>query len=471
MTPLCSNRRSAAGHAGLLAAGALVVWCTATWAENRTQRPNILVLCSDQQHWRALGFFDSFFETPHQDALAREAVVFKSAFCTTPQCSPSRSSLLTGLYPHRTGMLNNVGALGGTHLARPTLGKMLQQAGYTTGYFGKWHLGRDPVGNAGWSEQVRRGPDEATTRRGLDFLRRHAQDEAPWVLFLMYVNPHDIYHYRPGSSSVRTDDVTLPESWARQDFSRVPSVQKQFMTDDQGRFLWRLGEDAWKGYRDFYRQKVRLYDDQVGRVLTELKRLGLWDETVIVATSDHGDMDTHHRLVFKGPFMYEQLIRIPMIIRVPEAFGGIGHRIVTDSHWVHVDLTPTLLDLAGIKPPDCDGRSAKPVLTGRGAVRRREFVISQYYGKQTWINPIRTIRTHRFKYNLYIEHGEELYDLKNDPGELTNLARDPTFASAKARLRRKLDQWIAAHDDPFYTFETTPLKRRPGARPLPGETR
>ena len=429
----------------------------ASVSAGRQQRPNIVLLCSDQQHWQALGFCDEFFDTPHQDALAKESAVFEHAFCTTPQCSPSRSSMMTGFYPHHTKMWNNTGASGGTNLAMPTLGKMLREADYTTGYFGKWHLGNDPVGNAGWEEENKRGPDRAVTERGTEFLRRHAKDDQPFALMLMYLDPHDIYHYKPGHSPVDTGDVELPLSWHKQDFSQVPKVQRQFMTDNQGRFIWDLDKAAWEGYRDFYRQKVKLYDDHVGRVVSELKAQGLWDNTIVVSTSDHGDMDTHHRLVFKGPFMYEHMIRIPMMIRMPPAFGGVGQKVVTDYDWVNVDLVPTLLDLAGLPTPPCHGRSAKPVLAGNGPVTNRDFVISQYYGKQRWVNPIRTIRTHEFKYNNYIEHGDELYDLANDPHELVNLAGDAKCAAAKADLKGELDRWIAAHDDPFYSFRTTSL--------------
>ncbi|MHC4569830.1 MAG: sulfatase-like hydrolase/transferase, partial [Planctomycetota bacterium] len=109
-------------------------------ADNKNARPNILLIFSDQQHWRAMGFLDSFFDTPHLDALAGESVVFENSFCTTPQCSPSRSSLLTGFYPSKTEVIGNVGAAGGKQLAQETIGSELQSAGYRTGYFGKWHL-------------------------------------------------------------------------------------------------------------------------------------------------------------------------------------------------------------------------------------------------------------------------------------------------------------------------------------------
>ena len=143
---------------------------------------------------------------------------------------------------------------------------------------------------------------------------------------------------------------------------------------------------------------------------------------------------------------------------LPEAVGGIGHKQVTDYDWVNVDLTPTLLDLAGVTPPECHGQSAMAVLTGKGEPRPRPFVIGQYHGKQKWVNPIRMIRTAKFKLNVYVDHGQELYDLENDPQEIVNLADDPAYADTKRGLKADLDQWIADHNDPFYSLKTTPLQ-------------
>ena len=421
-------------------------------ASGQHKKFNILYLCSDQQHWQAQGTVDPFFDTPHQDALNAESTVFENAFCTTPQCSPSRSSMLTGFYPHANGMMNNERASGGNPITLPTIGTHLQSAGYKTAIFGKWHLGNNPVANAGWDEETKKGPDPKTTERGIDFIERHSNSEQPFALFLMYLDPHDIYYYKPGESEVTIDDVDLSESWKKQDFDSVPKVHREFMKYNQGEFIVDADEDTWKGYRDFYRQKVKLYDDHVGRVITKLKREGLWDNTIVINTSDHGDMDTFHRLVFKVPFMYEHMMRIPMSIRIPSIPGK-----KTEHNWVNVDTVPTIMDMAGVSPLECDGQSALPIVTGAGAAKDREFVIGQYYGKQTWVNPIRTIRTKDWKYNLYTDWGEELYHLAEDHEEITNLAKDPQWTATKHQLKEQLDQWMEDHGDPFYSFTTTKL--------------
>ena len=119
----------------------MVLVCSASCAVESTQRPNVVFIFSDQQHYQAMGFVDDFYDTPNIDALAEASVVFEHSFVTTPQCSPSRSSIMTGLYPHKTGMMNNQGAAGGTELALPTIGKRMQDGGYLTAFMGKWHLG------------------------------------------------------------------------------------------------------------------------------------------------------------------------------------------------------------------------------------------------------------------------------------------------------------------------------------------
>jgi len=125
-------------------------------------------------------------------------------------------------------------------------------------------------------------------------------------------------------------------------------------------------------------------------------------------------------------------------------------------------LVPTIRDFANLPAVDSDGISLKPLLTGASNPPRREFVISQYYGKQQWVNPIRTIRTAQNKYNKYLGDGEELYDLDKDPGEVVNLADDPKYGPIKQRLASQLDRWIAEHHDPFYSLKTTPHQKGRG---------
>ena len=443
--------------------------CNWKYADNLNtpnKRPNVLFIFSDQQHWQGVGFEDKFFDTPNIDQFAKSSVVFDNSFCTTPQCSPSRSSILTGLYPSKTGVMGNMHATGGDSLQMRTIAPILQQSGYYTGYFGKWHLGKEKIASAGWDQEWRingathlnEKGDNRVTEKAARFLAENSNSRKPFALFLSYINPHDIYLYKGHNTSPDVDEIPLPNSWYTETLEDKPAVHKQFMTEDQGRVIWGKKKHYWQLYRDCYRSKVKLYDNHVGKVLRELKKQGLWDDTIIIVTSDHGDMDTNHRLIYKGPFMYEHMVRVPLMFRVPGQFGGIKPCRISDLDVVNVDLFPTLLDFCGIDAIQCDGISLKPTLTGTAGQKKRDFVIGQYYSKQHWVNPIRMLRTPEFKYNKYLHKGQELYDLKNDPDELVNLAENPKYAIIKNKLAAMLDDWLKTNNDPFYSLTPVELK-------------
>ena len=417
-------------------------------------KPNILFLFSDQQHWQALGFKDPFFETPSLDLLASKSLVFENSFCTTPQCSPSRSSLLTGFYPTRTGVLGNMGAAGGTPLKQPTIAVELQSNGYRTGYFGKWHLGNETIATNGWDEKNFEPKDVSTEARAISFLKRSTQLNKPFALFVSFLNPHDIYQFMKHESDI-VGDIPLPHSWDKETFTNKPTIHKQFMLEDQGDIIWDKERSIWEKYRDFYREKNKLYDKGVGVLLREMENLSLGNNTIVIVTSDHGDMDTNHKLIYKGPFMYEHMVRVPMIIYVPERLKGIKGGRLTSIEVTGVDIVPTIRDFCGITMSECDGLSLKPILTNTKGQQERDYVISQYYSKQKWINPIRMIRTKEFKLNRYIHYGDELYDLKNDPHELTNLATDYEYSRMKRELTQELNHWIEINKDPFYSLKAT----------------
>ncbi len=438
----------------------------------KTQKPNILLIFSDQQHWHALGFKDEFFDTPNIDKFVKSAVVFNNAFCSTPQCSPSRSTLMTGYYPSKTGVIGNIGSAGGNDLTMPTFGKILQENGYYTGYFGKWHLGHDEGGRAGWDKKKMFRSDFLAKWKSKFFLRdikRGKNEGKPFALVTSIINPHDIYRFLAHKTKVDHEEIPLPESWEQSAYEDKPSIHLQFLEDDQGKNLHGKPKKRWKQYRDCYREKVKKFDKAVGKILNKLKRIGEYENTIVIVTSDHGDMDTHNKQLFKGPFMFDHLMRIPLMIRVPERFGGKGSAVVEDFMTVNTDMVPTILDFAGVDYDEGDypnGTSLKPFLVRRDAKKdaelpKRDRVFCQYYSKQKWVNPIRTIRTLDYKYNLYLPEGEELYDLKEDPGECTNLANDPKYSEIKSDLRKKLEKWIEKNDDPFFSQQATDRKGNP----------
>jgi len=439
-------------------------------------RPNILLILSDQQHYQARGLEDASFETPSLDELAHQSRTFSHAFVTSPQCSPSRASIYTGLYPHKTGIPGNTGStladgsrITGLKDGIRTAGSYFREAGYFTGYIGKWHLG--PLGNHrrdydyGAFDTIRGGDDttdEEKTRKALEFLARLPEDR-PFALFLNYLEPHNIYDYGwkhpPEPLPELAGNMSLPDSYYREDFSTKPAAQKQYMETGPVRRFLHAEESIWKSYRGYYRRRVRHFDEQLGRILQALKQHDLERNTIVIVTSDHGDMDTRHRLVYKGPFMYESLVRVPLLIRVPRAYGGLPAG-TDDGLTVNVDLLPTMLEFAGQQPQGLDGRSLVARLTGKSRAAP-DFVISQYQNKQKWNHPMRMIRTREFKFVDHLTGKDELYDLREDPEELVNRIDDESLADVRKTLQQQLRQWLEHQQDPFHRLSATEPDGRP----------
>ncbi|WP_456446994.1 sulfatase family protein [Thiolapillus sp.] len=464
---------------GLLMALILLSGCSGD-KESNPSRPNILFILSDQQHYQAYGLQDSSFHTPSIDELAHQSRSFSHAFVTAPQCSPSRASIYTGLYPHRTGVTGNTGSINadgsritGLRKGIKTAGGYLKEAGYYTAYIGKWHLG--PVNEHQAEYELRafdtvKGGDDTTdeekTEKALAFLM-HPPKNQPFALFLNYREPHNIYDFGgkqpPQPSPELEKGMALPDSFYREDFATKPAAQTQYMEINPARRFLDAGENTWKSYRGYYRQRVQHFDEQLGRILQALKKQHLEQNTLLMVTSDHGDMDAQHRLVFKGPFMYEQLVRVPLFIRLPKSIQGLPPG-TDDGLTNNVDLLPTLLDLAGVKVQGLDGKSLMPRLTGKG-VSRQEQVVSEYQNKQKWNHPLRMIRTPAYKFVDHLVGMDELYDLKKDPEELHNLVNTSAYTPILKKLARDLEQWRSRTMDPFHNLSATDPE---GRRITPG---
>jgi len=446
-----SRRNFVKGAGGLIAAGVL---SPRVFAGKAHTPPNVLFIMTDQQRFPYMGAYGAVsVKTPAMDSIAQRGVLFTHAFCSTPQCSASRSSIMTGLYPHSTGVMGNIGAAGGNRLGQevPSLGQIFRKANYQTGYFGKWHLGGDPRDH-GWQayDGCGRGIGEYVAEKSAKFLDEVRE---PFLLFSSFVNPHDIYGFQKLSKTItRSKEGIKLLANLHDDLSKKPHPQLQYLQEDQGKAAKGLSEEGWIDYLNVYEYLVEKVDGNISKILAALRRKGLEERTIVVFTSDHGDHCGGHGLPFKGPAMYEELVRIPLAISFP---GRIlrGQRV--EELVVNVDLLPTLCDLAGLPvPKNVHGGSLEPLLEGRRPLWRN-YVIGEYYSKQKWVNPIRMVRTRRWKYTRYRKWGEELYDLRNHPGELNNLAGSRAHAETRQELSGILDKWIQKTDDPFESLFPT----------------
>lgn len=432
-------------------------------AQSKVERPDVLLVLTDQQRADAFGAAGAAeLHTPVMNRLARQGVLFTRAFAATPQCSPSRAALLTGRYPHRTGVMGNIAGGGASgsppagmsralDRSLPTLGRVFADAGYETAYFGKWHLGGTP-GDYGFESHNSRIDDSMLAGHVVSYVQKRAASGTRRPLFLVvsWLNPHDIYNVlraaQPDSRALAT--ARLPSNLA-DDLRRKPFPQRHYLEEDQGQPFVGADAELWRRYRAFYNGLVETVDREIGKVLDGLERSDI--PPITVFSTDHGDYGGAHGLPYKGPAMYEEVVRVPLVISWP----GRIRPAHSDALVSLIDLLPTLCDLAGVPAPDgVDGLSLRPILEQR-ASGAREMIFGEYYGKQSWRVPIWMVRTARWKYVRYLSYGEELYDLSADPGELRNLAQEPSAASERTRLARELDNWIRRTGDPFPGLTTT----------------
>lgn len=406
--------------------------------------PDLILIFSDQQHFGTVRSRDRQFATPAWDALSNESVVFANTYCTTPLCSPSRASLMTGRFPTGHGVRDN-----GQPLAEESIGAALQRAGYRTAYFGKWHLGEDPKAICGWDEKQgvyneykapnRPLSDAETTGFALEFLDRTKSLGRPFALFVSLDTPHDIYWaMQPGSYSPKhmampaiRDETRLPKTWRTGDFPPGPPWEKY--QNPAATAYWKevlADPGEARRYREIYRACVKAFDDNLARILERAKAAGVYDTSLIVVTSDHGDMDTHHGLIFKGPVPYEQLQRVPLAVKLPGTQPGQG-REDSASLVSLADLWPTLLDYAGAAAEPRYGLSLRPAL--EGSAHARENVVVCYPDPEIW-----TVREGSWKWTRFEDGTEWLFDLSADPDETRNLASLPEQAGRIAALRRRL---------------------------------
>lgn len=478
-------------------------------------RPNILLVTSDQQHWQMLGAHTPGLKTPHLDRLASQGTRFERAYCPNPTCTPTRASLITGLYPSQHGAYTL-----GSKLPEnvPTVGQYLQAAGYDCSLIGKahfqplrgtkeypsleaypllqdldfWRSFHGPFYGFNHVELARNHTDEAhvgqhyaiwmeenggkewrdwfcpptgntpsqthtwnipekfhynnwITERACARLENHSAGAEPFFLWASYFDPHPSYLVpEPWASMYDPRDIKLPaqgldeiQLWPElMRRTQVPGSSFDEWQEPQGNFIHGAGyhhpdEDALRKDIAVYYGMVSMLDHYVGKLLDRLESLGLAENTLVVFTSDHGHYFGQHGLTAKGPFHFEDGIRVPMIARWP---GQIPAGHVSQTLQSLVDYAPSFLDAAGLPVPvHMAGKSQIPSWKGNDSAARHHVTV-EFRHQPTKLN-LRTYIDARYKLTIWNNPADgELYDLETDPGEHHNLWSDPSKADLKSQL-------------------------------------
>ena len=482
-----------------------------------SDRPNILLITSDQQHWNTLGVTNPEIQTPNLDRLAAQGTRFDRAYCPNPTCTPTRASIITGRYPSQHGAWSL-----GTKLpeSEPTVGDELTAAGYRTALVGKAHFqplagtdefpslesypilqdldfwrdfdepfyGFDTVrlarnhadeahvgqhyalwmeekGYHDWPAAFRPPTGTNTTQKhrweipeayhynawiaeeSEALLEGYAEREEPFFLWSSFFDPHPPYlapepwhaMYEPGSLTVPglipgEHDANPPHFRLTQEAKPDFSAWRESGQGIHGMNSHRRDPEALARDVAVYYGMVSLMDKYIGRILDRLDTLGLGDNTLVVFTSDHGHLFGQHGLVAKGPFHYEDLVRVPFVARWP---GRVAPGQVSSSLVSLVDLAPTFLRCAGLRVP---GRMAgvDQLAAWSGGAPARDHAIIENRHEPTTIH-VKTYIDERYKLTVYYQRDYgELFDLHEDPSESRNLWDDPEHATLKGDLIRRL---------------------------------
>jgi len=473
----------------------------------RKEKPNLLFLWTDEQRADTMAAYGNrAIHTPNLNRLASESSVFRNAYVSQPVCTPSRSTVMTGLWPHTTGCTENNIALQPDTRAFP---QILSDPDYATGYFGKWHLGDEVFAQHGFQEWrsiedmyrryyreerdsaekssywhflreqgytpdaggdfsrgfAARRPYEHSKPRFLemetcDFLRRHRAE--PFALFVNFLEPHMPF-YGPFDDEHRLDEVLVPANLEDPLEANEPESYRtrQAHYREHGWHDLPLETEAhWRRLIANYWGLVHEVDKAVGGILRTLDELGLADNTIVVYTSDHGDMMGSHRLLTKC-FSYEESVRVPWLMRIPGvAAQQVAHPVS------HIDLMPTLLDVMRAHTDAVlPGRSLMPLVRGE---REPEPVFVEWHPggglDKSGPNPAGAIRKpgtptgsafrmivspDGWKLTLHTEDHNQLYNLQDDPGETVNIFGQSQHRERVCALTQTLHAWQQRVDDPI----------------------
>lgn len=468
------NRRQFLGGmtaGGALLAGASLLEIERAWAQQKAAgekgaaRPNFVFILTDDQRKGAMGHDGNrLVATPHLDRLAREGMAFERAFVSTPVCSPSRGSILTGQYPHTHGVRRNspYDALSHRLITFP---RLLREAGYHTAHVGKWHMGQDATPRPGYDRWVcLKGQGEyfdptlnidgaPTATRGYvtDILTDYAVEflhsehgGRPFCLYLGHKAVHGPYTPAPRHAT----------EFARDAIARAPGASRPGEPtqpgDLEGKPAIKAGLEADEGARSPSDESIRktlrsmmAVDEGLGRILAALKESGQDENTLVIFFSDNGYFWGEHGLGEKR-LAYDEAIGVPFLARCPSMIAAGSS---TRAFALNIDLAPTLLELAQVPiPTHVQGRSLVPLLRGRTPPGWRQSFLTEF--EPTAREPFpawQAARTEDWKLIRYrgVEGADELYHLRDDPREIKNLIREPGAQAELRKMQAELERLLA----------------------------
>jgi len=426
---------------------------------------NVVFILADDHRYDALGFMGHpFARTPQLDAMARNGVHLKNALVTTSLCSPSRASILTGLYTFRHRVIDNNRPIPEGTVYFP---QYLQKAGYATAFIGKWHMGGDSdemrpgfdrwISFRGQGEYLPPNPDytlnvdgqrvkqkgyitDELTDYAIDWIAGQKARDKPFFLYLSHKAVHanftpaarhagqlaGVPYARPATEA-KADPAGNRPRWLADQRNSWHGVDFPYHSElDVGEYYRRYGET------------LSAVDDGVGRIMEQLKKMGIYEDTLVIYMADNGFMFGEHGLIDKR-VAYETSIRVPMLMQCPALFKG---GTVVEQVVANIDIAPTIFEAAGIAPPPhMDGRSFLPLAQGKTIPWRDYFLYVYYWEKNFPQTPtVFSLRGDRYKYITYygLWDADELYDLQADPRESKNLFYDPQFRPVAVRMEKRL---------------------------------
>jgi len=425
-------------------------------ARRHAPKPNIIFILMDDMRWDCMSCAGHpFIKTPNLDRIANEGAMFTNYFVTLPLCSPSRATLLTGQYAHRNGVIDNVTDHSQLSHQFVTYPMLLQKAGYETAFIGKWHMGLDPTPRPGFnhwvgfrgqgvykdpllnidgkSEKVQGYITDLLTDYTVQFIKQ--KHDKPYSICLFHKAVHQPCAPAERHADIYSDDPLPTSPNMKDDLSGKPMLTRKVATTSP------VGHPDWGVPEKQIRNQLRCIqsvDDGVGLIFKALEETGQLDNTLVVFSSDNGYFWNEHHLGDKRA-AYEESIRDPLLMRYPRLIKA-GTKI--DQIALNIDIAPTFLALAGADiPVDMQGKSLLPLFAGVTSNWRPACFLEYFYEKPYPLIPTwQAVRTNDWKYVEYsgVKNMNELYDLKNDPGEMKNLITDPSAAKKLDELKAEL---------------------------------